>query len=232
MSDSAPPRVLPFPFDPHPYGCPVGVRAHPAEMAELVTTLCVRVRDLLHSMIYVINPSKGQSYPVLFLSVAADAPRVALFPAWEDDKRTRRVDYARQTSLLQRIGEAGVPGESLETYAAAAAALAPGRGAGPLLIPVAAAVTEVTPLFRDLHDRLGSHLRMTVTRIPMARGRPDLPVVRCYATGEFRPRLVWFPGWASPGDKDLIDLRRMELLLQRADQRGIAESPAETVFTG
>lgn len=214
-------------FDPHPHGCPIGLRATPTEMNELVIALCVRARELVHASIFVINPSKGQSYPVLFLRAAESAPAIAMFPAWEDDRRTRRSTYGRQVSLLQRISAAGVSGESLDSYAPSRPErTASGRGAAPLLVPLDAPMTAVTPLFRDLHERLGANLRMTMTAIPVGKDRGELPVWRCYAADEPRPRLAFFPGWIEPGDKQIVDQRRMELLLQRADSKALPELAA------
>ena len=105
-------------FDPHPFGCPLGLRVTPSDMTDAVVAACVKL-DVLHPCIYVINPSKGQPYPVLFLYAdqGDKIPRIALFPGWEDDKREyRRVDYARQATLLQRIRDGGLPGESPESY--------------------------------------------------------------------------------------------------------------------
>ncbi|MEQ1567039.1 MAG: hypothetical protein ABMA64_15480, partial [Myxococcota bacterium] len=218
-------------LDPFPHGCPVGLRATPSEMGELVVSLAARMRDLWDASVFVINPSKGQSYPVMFLGVTGKARRpIALFPAWEDDGRKRRVTYGRQMSLLARIASAGVSGESLDSFAPHHAGI--GRIGPPLLVPLASSIQEAAGLYRDLFDHLGAAARMTITAIPVASGRPEIPVARCYAREEtVRPRMVWFPGWAATGDRDLIDVRRMELLLQKSEQRDLAEIPAEVAFS-
>jgi hypothetical protein len=214
-------------FDPHPYGCPLSLRVSPSEMAEAVVAVCIQLGDLLYPSIYVINPSKGQSYPVLFLYGDRDdpTPRLTLFPGWEDNRRSpnRRLDYARQTTLLQRIHDAGLPGESLESYRGNDADRLP---PGVLVLPLAASVPEVDGMIVDLYERLGDILRITVTHVPQLKGRPPLPVVRCYApNGESHPRILWVPGWATTGERDPLDMSRMDRLVARL--AGLPEIPAE-----
>lgn len=221
-----------FAFDPHPYGCPLAIRVVPSEMSEVVAAVCVQLGDLLVPSIYVINPSKGQSYPVLFLSAdrTDPSPRIVLFPGWEDNRRSdkRRLDFARQTTLLRRIHDGGLPGESLESYRGAATDRLP---PGVLVLPLAASLPEVDGMIADLYHRLGDHLRITVTQVPQIKGRPNLPVVRCYALAEeTRPRIVWVPGWAAPGERDALDMSRMDRLLTRLV--GLPEIPAEVIFAG
>ena len=217
-------------FDPHPYGCPLGLRVTPSDMTDAVVTACVKL-DVLHPSIFVINPSKGQPYPVLFLyGDAGDAvPRIAFFPGWEDDRRQRRrVDYERQTTLLQRIHDTGVKGESPESFRR-------GRsdrfGPGPLMLPLAVSAPEMESVVRDLYDRLGALLRMTYTRVAQGRGRPELLVVRIYVLDdEKRPRMVLFPGWALADEQEEIDRALMEELMARIVDQRLAEVPLEALF--
>lgn len=212
-------------FDPHPYGCPIAIRVSPSEMTGVVGAVCAQISDLLVPSTYVIHPSKGQSYPVLFLSAdrADPTPRLALFPGWEDNTRTekRRLDYQRQTTLLQRIHSAGLPGELPEVLAE--------PPSGVLVLPIAASVPEVDGMLADLYLRLGDLLRITVTHLSQVKGRPNLPVVRCYSpVEEGRPRIVWVPGWASTGERDPLDMSRMDRLLGRLS--GLPEIPAEALY--
>lgn len=214
-------------FDPHPHGCPIGLRVRPSDMTDAVVGCCVKLQDVLHAGLYVIRPSRGQTYPVLFLSADAHdrVPRVALFPGWEDDRRSRPIDWGRQCTLLQRIHEAGTPPESPEQFATQRAPLGP----SPLLLPLASAAGETDTVIRDLFDRLGALLRMTVTRVPQP-GKPDLVVVRVYVLDdEKRPRIVLYPGWTAPGGEE-IDHEWMEALLARVVDQRLPELPVEAVF--
>lgn len=198
-------------------------------MNQVVTAVCAQVSDVLVPSTYVIHPSKGQSYPVLFLSADRHdpVPRIALFPGWEDNNRSerRRLDYQRQSSLLQRIHDAGLPGELPENLELPSASLP----SGVLVLPIAAAVPEVEGMIADLYLRLGDLLRITITRVPQPKERPYLPVVSCYALAEEpRPRIVWVPGWASPGEQNPLDMSRMDRLLARLP--GLPEIPAEALF--
>ncbi|MEQ1503258.1 MAG: hypothetical protein ABMB14_13560 [Myxococcota bacterium] len=217
-------------FDPHPFGCPIGLRVTPTEMPDVVVAVCVKLRDLLHPSIYVIRPSKGQPYPVLFLhrDPHDHAPRVVLFPGWEDDRRPsgRVIDYGRQITLLERIAGAGVAGESLESYRGSASR--PSNAPGPVLLPLAGEPGEVDLVLHDLHEHLGDTLRNTITRVPSGLPAGDAPLVRSYVhAGEVRPRVVWYPAWAAETD-DRIDPRRVDQLIARAAMR--SEVPAEVLF--
>ena len=86
-------------------------------------------------------------------------------------------------------------------------------------------------MVRDLYDRLGALLRMTYTRVPQGKGKPDLLVVRVYVLDdEKRPRMVFFPGWALAGEQDEIDRARMDELMARIVDQRLAEVPLEALF--
>lgn len=210
-------------FDPHPHGCPVGVRATPSEMPDLVSAICLKLRDVLRASIYVINPSKGQPYPVLFLHSDSreGPPLVALFPEYEDDGRRRRVDYARQTTLLQRIAEAGVPGETFDSYRGFPSAR---TGAGPAEIALAADDGDMDAVLHDLYERLGEMLRITVTRMRLAER--TVPVLRVYVLDDERsPRMVIYP--ARIGGRPVEGPLRDELMSTLFD---LSEMPIEALF--
>lgn len=184
-------------FDPHPQGCPIGLAVTPAEMTDLVSKIYVQLSDLLHFSVHVINPRRGDSYPLLNLyeDESATTPRMVCFPGWESNAATakRRIGYARQTTLIQRIHDAGVEGEDLEQY----------RGTGghrttqPLHLFLGYPAGEVGHLLSELDAKLGDLLRITVTTLnePAASGGP-LMALRLYATvDEERPRVVLWPGW-------------------------------------
>ncbi len=213
-------------FDPHPWGCPIGIRATPADMPELVSAVCLKLRDVLRASIYVIHPSRGQPYPVLFLHASdakEGAPLLALFPEFEDTGRKRRVDYGRQTTLLRRIAEAGVPGETFESYRGLPSARV---GAGPVELPLATDGADMEPVLHDVYERLGELLRITVTRVWV--GEREIPVLRVYVLDDERhPRLLIYP--ARVGGRGMDQGLRDELLGAIADRRA-TELPIEALF--
>lgn len=223
--------MAPGAFDPHPHGCPVGLRFTPSEMPDVVTAICLKLRDLLHGSIFVINPSRGQAYPVLYLYTDPDEalPRVVFFPGWEDDGKAarRRVDFARQTTLLQRIHDAGVAGESLESWRGAPSDR---TGPGPLQLPLGVPAPQVDEVVHDLFERLGDLLRITVTRVPGRDG--PISVTRLYSlVDEKRPRLVLFPGWEGRDERGPeIDASRMDALMARIADEHLPEIPVEALF--
>jgi hypothetical protein len=212
-------------FDPHPYGCPIGARVAPKEMHDLVRGIWAKLRDVVHVGVFVVNPSKGDPYPLLFLSGNVDgAQRVVLFPGWEDDRRRRRVDYARQVALLQRISDAGIAPEPLEsTHGTPSERL----GAGALYLPVDVQPTGMSQVLHDLWERLGAYLRLTVTTLDGPDG--PLQLVRAYVLDdEVEARLVLYPGWKSDGS----ELRPDELAALEREARVVrgVELPIEVLF--
>jgi hypothetical protein len=226
-------------FNPHPLGCPIGLAVTPAEMTELVPRLAMQLRGLVHLTVHVINPRKGDSYPILnvFADESDTSPRVVLFPGWEDNRRTegRRIGFARQQTLLQRIHEAGVEGEGIEEY----------RGKndapGPLVLSLGVPNGGMRTIASDVQEYLGDCLRLTWTELPFpvsagAAPRPPLAVLRVYApAGEDRARLVLFPGWF--GDQEgvagaWLNQNDREALLGRVNREPIRELPGETLTLG
>lgn len=199
--------MSPLALDPHPYGCPLGLACTPSEMPDRVLQIVLRLRDLTSPTVHVVNPSRGASYPILNLYADADdaRPRVVLFPGWEDDRASvrRRLDYGRQLTLLQRIHDAGVPGEQLEHWHGEAL---DGLADRPLLLPMAVTAPRMLGVAHELFDALGDVLRITIAALPRPDG-PDLQAVRVYAPGEARPRLVLLPGWSTSAEapRDRVD---------------------------
>lgn len=181
-------------LDPYPYGCPVGVFATPSEMSGVVRTLCLKLRDLVHTSIHVIRPSRGAPYPVLSLfAEESDAvARIVLFPAWEIDRRDpkRRLGYERQITLLRRLHEGGVKGEAIpHTDAPSQSGIA--------VVALAAEPAQMNAIAGDLADRLGDLLRFSV----VARDG----VVAIHAAGpgsDATPRVVFTPAWRTDGERD------------------------------
>ncbi len=224
---------MPLPFDPHPWGCPIGLRATPAEMPETLTAVCLKLRDLMHGSIFVINPSRGTEYPILSLYADAGArrPRVVWFPAWEDNRqsRKRRIRFDRQTTLLQRLTEAQVAGESLEEFRGRPSDC---QGPRPLMLPLAASAHQMDTVIRDLYDAVGDVLRVTVTTVPQVDAH-DLQVVRVYSLAdEHEPRMVLFPGWAGELESRAteLDRARMEEVMGTLGAMRIPEVPVEAFF--
>ncbi|MCA9567576.1 MAG: hypothetical protein KC656_07025, partial [Myxococcales bacterium] len=54
-------------LDPHPLGCPIGIALTPSEMQKAVAVICLKLRDIAFSTVHVVNPSKGEAYPMLNL---------------------------------------------------------------------------------------------------------------------------------------------------------------------
>lgn len=212
------------PFDPHPDGCPIGLRLDPVEMNVFVREVWAKLRDVLKLGVFVVNPSKGDSYPLLFLSGNEQgAQRVVLFPAWEDTRRKRKVDFARQTTLLQRIREAGISPEPLESTHG----LPSERLQGPLYVPLDTGPDGMSQVLHDAWERLGEYLRLTVLRV----GPPgdELRIVRAYVLDdELEPRLVLYPGWT--GDERPRDPRAVAQADTHARTARNLELPIEALF--
>jgi hypothetical protein len=210
-------------FDPHPAGCPIGLRVEPREMPELVRAIWSRLRDVVNVGVFVVNPSRGESYPILYVSGnEAGALRVALFPGWEDSAHRRRIDYARQTSLLQRIQDAGIAPEPLDSTHGL-----PSERSGPVFLPLDVSPEGMSQVLHDLWERLGPYLRMTVTKVPHRGG--ELRLVRAYVLDdEVLPRLVLHPGWDTSSEQ--ISGAEAAALDERARKSGTAELPIEALF--
>jgi len=166
-------------------------------MPDLILGVCSKLGDILHPTIHVITPSKGSAYPILSLYVDDDdpKPRMVLFPGWEAKKRSskRRLNYGRQMTLLKRITDAAVHGETLDEWRNN---MPVPQVDGPMLVSLALSAPLMEGFITDLDDILGDHLRMTVQTI--ADGPLPMHVVKVYApTRESQPRLILFPGWTS-----------------------------------
>lgn len=213
------------PFDAHPAGCPIGLRADPREMHELVRGVWAKLRDVVDVGVFVVNPSKGDAYPILYLSGnEPGALRVALFPAWEDQKRRRPIDYGRQTALLQRIQDAGISPEPLDsTHGVPSDRLGP----GPLFLPLDLRPEGMTQVVHDLWERLGAYLRLTVRRVTL--NGVDTTLVSAYVLDdEVLPRLVLFPGQGPAGQ--LVSREDVAAADTASRGRRATELPIEALF--
>ncbi len=198
-------------------------------MPGLILGICAKLGDLLHPTIHVINPSRGHSYPILNLYVddGDPKPRMVLFPGWEANKRTakRRLDYARQMTLLQRINDAGVHGETLDEWRTDATAP---EVDGPLHISMAFSAPLMEAFITDLDDILGDHLRMTVQTI--TDGPLPMHVVKVYApTSEREPRLILFPGWTGATERKGHGIGDSEraAIVEHLDKKKVKATPLE-----
>jgi len=214
-------------FDPHPYGCPLGLAVGPDEMPDLLTRVSIQLRDLVHGSILVINPRKGRgdSYPILALRADEDddVPRMALFPAWEDNTRRRRLDYTRQFTLLQRIAEAGVKGEDLEAYRGV---VDDERAKDPVLVRLAVSSAQMKGIVNDLLEYLADLTRVVVVRVPRPAG--VLLVVRVYGVGpEKKARLVLMPNWEGDGEAPTRRLSETDVATILEQMTELREVPAE-----
>jgi hypothetical protein len=100
-------------------------------------------------------------------------------------------------TLLKRINDAGVHGESLGEWSGDATLPVMD---GPLHISLALSAPLMEGFITDLDDILGDYLRMTVQTI--IEGPLPMHVVKVYApTKESRPRLIFFPGWATATER-------------------------------
>lgn len=219
-------------LDPHPFGCPICLAHTPAQMPEVITQLVLKIRDLLFPSVHVINPSRGQSYPILNLHVDEDddRPRVVLFPGWEDNRGSarRRLHYGRQVTLLQRIHDAGVRGERMEDWRGEPL---PGVQDEPLQLCLAVTADGMLDAARDLNEYLGDQLRVTLTQVPQEHG-PDLVITRLYAPNrEKNPRLVLFPAWRGVVENPSDRLERDDLaeILAWAEGANLRELPVEVL---
>ena len=182
-------------LDPHPLGCPVGVACIPSQMPELLVAICVKLHDLLHPTVHQINPSRGQSYPILNLYALPEeaVPRLVIFPGWEDNRggARRRLGYSRQVMLLDRIHQAAVRGEDIEEQPDTPIS----QDNEPFLMGVASTAAQFDDLVYDLYVSVGDVLHLTVASLRQ-EGAPDLRVIRAYAPSDHSLRLVLFPSWA------------------------------------
>lgn len=218
-------------LDPHPFGCPVGLAHTAAEMRELIGGVSMRLRDLLHPTIHVINPSKGAPYAILNLHAdsAENRARVVLFPGWEDNKETkrRRLKFTRQHALLKRIVDAGVPGESLEDYRAD---LRPDDHRAPVHVSLDCTAADMDARIHDLYDYLGDYLRITVAVLTQGTRMPPIRILRLYGVAEERvPRVVLFPGWVGTEEVEgqRIRAEQRAALLVEMERKGVQELAAE-----
>lgn len=208
-------------FDPHPHGCPLTLAVPPQDMPAAVKTVYVQLRDLVHCAVLEVAPQKRRAYPLLQLFALPDdkRPRLVLFPAWEDDGATRRLDFDRQYQLLQQIHDEGVEGEPLEAFRGIVDRQ---RAVEPPVLRVAFTVDGMKGLVDDLLEYLADLARVMVVKVPL--DRKPVVVVRIYGVGpETVPRLVLVPYWGNDGEP-LDEASQSRLLAALA---GRPEIPAE-----
>lgn len=210
-------------LNPHPFGCPIGLALNPVQMQAIVPAICTKLRELVHPTVHIVNPSKGQPYPMLNLhaDVGEPVPRLVLFPGWEDATQTRRIGWKRQGVLMKRIHDAGVTGETLDPRDAVV------EQDKPLVLCAAVTAVEMEGVVSDLFDYLGDSVRLTVGKINGDSGPPVL-IVRIYAlTAEREPRVILLPAWTSTDEEQSswVDEAKKRALVRAADR--VAEIPVE-----
>lgn len=218
-------------FDPHPYGCPVALAVNPEDFRALVPEIVMRLTDVFAFTVHVVEPSRGQPYPLLNLQPESDdPPRMVLFPGWEDLRRKRRVDYKRQSTLLKRIHMAGVTPERVEDLAGFGNTILD----DPLVVRFAATAAQMPQVIVDLDHYLGDTLRITVQTLDANKPVP-LRIVRMYApTSESAPRVIGFPGWRSATEvvRDRLSDDDCYELLERCEVEAVTEVPIEAWLRG
>ncbi|MBA2320547.1 MAG: hypothetical protein H0V89_05265 [Deltaproteobacteria bacterium] len=218
-------------FDPHPFGCPVCVAATPSQMREVLTALCLKLADIFRPSIHVINPSRGKSYPICSLHVSGeDKPRMVIFPGWEDDEESakRRVNWGRQVTLLQRIADAGVRGETLQQYGASSRS---GDFTDAYIVPIACTEAEMPGVLRDLDAFLGDLLILRVALVPDGTGS-TVHLVGAYAANEPYPRLWFLPAWRGKAElpENRFPRHDLDTLASAVHKRKIVERPLADVL--
>ncbi len=214
-----------FVLDPHPYGCPICLGVTPSHMRDAITALCIKLQDVLRPSIHVINPSKGKSYPILNLTrPGEDRPRIVIFPGWEDDDESpkRRVGWGRQMTLLGRIAEARVRGETLQQYGASARS---GDHTDPFVMTVARTSSEMSDVWTDIQDYLGDILTLRISEGRDATG--PVPILSIYAADESLPRVHVVPTWRGAFETGAARLKLHELqeLAARVNDKQVPERP-------
>ncbi len=222
-----------FTLDPHPLGCPLSLSVTPSEMTDLVSRIYLQVRDLLHLSVHVIHPRRGDPYPILNLyeDDVAEVPRVVCFPWWEDDQASprRRLGYTRQVQLIQRIADAGVEGEDLESYRGVTGGMNP----QPLQLSLGHPEAQLDGVLIDLDAKLGDLVRLTLTRVEHPKGQ--VSAIRLYGpVDEGAARVVMWPGWfgAAEGAAQRIDKEVRAALWERIRQGEGREIPLEAIIQG
>lgn len=205
----------------------------PSEMTELVSRIYLQIRDLLHSSVHVINPRKGDPYPILNLyeDDAATVPRVVMFPGWENDRASarRRLGYTRQVQLIQRIADAGVEGEDLESYRG----ITGGRSKRPLQLSLGLPEAQLENVLIDMDAKLGDLVRITLTRITW-RG-DTASAIRLYGpVDDGAARIVFWPAWFgnAEGPAQRIDKEKRAGLWEQIRQGAGTEVPLEAIIQG
>lgn len=167
-------------------------------MQKAVAVICLKLRDIAFSTVHVVNPSKGEAYPMLNLlgDRQDEHPRLVVFPAWEDKRQKRRITWKRQDTLMRRIHDAGVQAEPIDFSEVEA------DDGKPFEASVACPASQMDTFIHDLNDYFGDITRITVTTLERHRAH-DLKIVRVYApNSETTPRLVFFPGWTGEDEHD------------------------------
>ncbi|MCB9676766.1 MAG: hypothetical protein H6737_16740 [Alphaproteobacteria bacterium] len=215
-------------LDPHPLGCPLGIALTPDEMQAAVVQICLHLHDLMFPTVHVVNPSKGKSYPMLNLHTQRGdgRPRLVIFPGWEDQERKRRVEWKRQSTLMKRIADAGVEGETLDLNEKER------ETEGPFETSLACTAAQMDQMILDLNAYLGDIMRITVGTIKQT-AKADIKVVRLYApNSEKKPRLIFYPGWTgeSESEEARVDDEMRAKMRHKADRT--AEVPVEIYVQG
>ena len=212
-------------LDPHPHGCPLGIAATPEEMTDVVRGVCHKLRDLVSPVLHVIDPSKGERYPILSLYTAEgdERARVVLFPGWETNRHSSRwrLGFGRQAALLERISRSGVSGEKMHAEPQSEPDVD-----GPLVLSLACTAAEVESRVHDLYTYLGDRIRITVAAhesSALGTPLPTVPVVRLYSPFDASsPRVVLIPAWTGRIE------RRRDLFLG-AERERLLELPGDEV---
>lgn len=216
-------------FDPYPFGCPIGIAAEPDAYRSLLPQLVTRLMDMFFFSVHVVEPSRGQPYPLLNLLRERDRrPSVVFFPGWEDRRRRRRVDFGRQSTLLQRIHDNQVSPDRVEDVMQMSETVFE----DPLLLNFAVTSPQMPHVISDLDYYLGDRMRITVQTLD-AKSPMPLRIVRIYApTDEHEPRLIAFPNWRSAATRKQDEITRNDWdeLLERGEVEAAPELPIEVAL--
>lgn len=218
-------------FDPYPFGCPLCVSATPSQMREVLTVVCLKLADVFQPSIHVINPSRGKSYPICSLLIPGEGkPRFVIFPGWEDDDESpkRRVNWGRQVTLLQRIADAGVRGETLQQYGALSRSA---DSADAQVLPIATTAADLPTVLGDVNTFLGDVLTLRVALVPDGDGNL-VHVVGAYFESEPFPRLWLMPAWKGRAEtlENRLARHELEALAAAVHEQNIPQRPLADVL--
>ena len=210
-------------FDPYPLGCPVGLVATPEDFQAIVPELVMRMHDVFKFSVHVVEPSRGQPYPLLnILRKKNDPPSLVFFPAGEDAKRKRRVNFKRQSELLSRIHKSSVPPERVEDVVAIDGTIHD----DPLVLRLACTAAQMPQAIEDLHTYVGDKMRVAVQTL---NGNDPIPlrIVRLYAM-DISARIIAFPGWRAAAERaqDAFSEEDCYAMLERTVVEAVSEVDA------